>query len=175
MISVACHFRSQPLNRFVPMLMFALLALGGPVHAQPQPPSEAAPAAEPDPAGAAFLAKNAKAPGVKTLPSGLQYKVITSGTGDQPKAGDVVKVAYEGTLVSGTVFDSSFARGKPILMRLYRLVPAWMEAIPLMHVGDEWMVYAPPELGYGAQAAGPIPPNSVLIFRIKLIGMLSAD
>ena len=113
---------------------------------------------------------------MKTLPSGLQYKVVASGpAGASPKAGDIIKVHYEGTLVSGQVFDSSIARGKPVLFPLDGLVAAWMEALPMMHVGDEWMLYAPPELGYGPQGAGPIPPNSVLIFRIKLLGMLSQD
>jgi FKBP-type peptidyl-prolyl cis-trans isomerase len=125
---------------------------------------------------AVFLANNAKAPGVKTLPDGLQYKVIASGpAGPSPKPGDAIKVHYEGALTNGTVFDSSFARNKPALMPLEELVPAWMEAIPLMHVGDEWMLYVPPEMGYGADGAGPIPPGSVLVFRIKLLGMLSAD
>jgi FKBP-type peptidyl-prolyl cis-trans isomerase len=152
-------------------VLVAALGAGGPGLAQPAP----APAA-PAESGADFLAKNAKAPGVKALPSGLQYKVVQSGpAGPSPKPGDIIKVHYEGTLVSGQVFDSSFARGKPVLFPLADLVPAWMEALPMMRVGDEWMLYAPPELGYGAAGAGPIPPNSVLIFRIKLLGMLSPD
>lgn len=146
----------------------ALLASAAPALAQPA----AAPASN-----AAFLAKNAKAAGVQTLPSGLQYKVVSSGpaTGPSPKPGDIVKVHYEGKLISGEVFDSSFARNKPALMPLDGLVAAWMEALPKMHVGDEWVLYVPPELGYGPEGAGPIPPNSVLIFRVKLLGMLSAD
>ena len=127
-------------------------------------------------ANAAFLAKNAKEPGVQTLPSGLQYKVVASGpAGPSPKPGDVIKVHYEGKLTNGQVFDSSFARGKPILMPLADLVPAWMEALPKMKVGDEWMLYVPPQLGYGPEGQGPIPPNAVLIFRVKLLGFLSAD
>lgn len=126
--------------------------------------------------GAEFLAKNGRAPGVVTLPSGLQYKVVTSGpAGPSPKAGDILKVHYEGALVSGQVFDSSFARGKPALLPLDGLVPGWMEAIPKMKVGDEWMLYLPPALGYGPAGQGPIPPNAVLVFRIKLLGMLSPD
>jgi FKBP-type peptidyl-prolyl cis-trans isomerase len=149
----------------------ALLPLAA--HAQaPKAPPAAAPAQDP----AAYMAANAKQPGVQTLPSGLQYKVVTSGpAGPSPKEGDAIKVHYEGKLINGTVFDSSFARDKPLLMPLANLVPAWMEAIPKMHVGDEWMLYVPPELGYGPQGSGPIPPNSVLIFRVKLLGMLSAD
>jgi FKBP-type peptidyl-prolyl cis-trans isomerase len=126
--------------------------------------------------GADFMAANAKAAGVQTLPSGLQYKIVHSGpVGPSPKAGDIIKVHYEGSLISGQVFDSSFSRGKPAIMALANLVPAWMEALPLMHVGDEWILYAPPELGYGPEAAGPIPANSVLIFRLQLLGMLTRD
>lgn len=142
-------------------------------QAQSQPaPTAAAPAQSP----ADYMAANAKQPGVQTLPSGLQYKVVQSGpSGPSPKAGDVIKVHYEGALANGQVFDSSIARGKPLLMPLANLVPAWMEALPRMHVGDEWMLYVPPELGYGPEGSGPIPPNSVLVFRVKLLGMLSAD
>lgn len=135
-----------------------------------------APVAPAQAAPAAFLAANAKAPGVKVLPSGLQYKVVASGpAGPSPKVGDIIKVHYEGKLANGTTFDSSFDRGRPALMPLDSLVPAWMEAIPQMRVGDEWVLYCPPELGYGAEGAGPIPPNAVLVFRVKLLGMLSPD
>jgi FKBP-type peptidyl-prolyl cis-trans isomerase FklB len=141
--------------------------------------SQAQPAAAPAAAQqtpAAFLAANAKKPGVQTLPSGLQYKVVASGpAGPSPKPDDMIKVHYEGALTNGQVFDSSFARNKPLLMPLANLVPAWMEALPRMHVGDEWMLYVPPELGYGPAGQGPIPPNAVLIFRVKLLGMLAAD
>ncbi len=151
----------------------ALLATAAPALAQPAAPQ----AASGPVSNAAFLAKNGKEAGVQTLPSGLQYKVVASGPagGPSPKPGDIVKVHYEGKLISGEVFDSSFARNKPALMPLDGLVSAWMEALPKMHVGDEWVLYAPPELGYGPEGAGPIPPNSVLIFRVKLLGMLSAD
>lgn len=155
---------------FAPLLAAALLA-AAPAFAQAPAPAPAAPVPAAD-----FLAANAKAAGVKTLPSGLQYKVVTSGpAGASPKAGDVIKVHYEGALTNGAVFDSSFQRGKPEIMPLDGLVTGWMEAIPLMHVGDEWMLYLPPELGYGAEGAGPIPPGAALVFRIKLLGMLSAD
>jgi FKBP-type peptidyl-prolyl cis-trans isomerase FklB len=158
-----------------PLILVAALGLAAPALAQTAPPAAApaAPALEP---AAAFLAKNATAAGVKTLPSGLQYKVITAGpAGPSPKLGDAIKVHYEGALTNGAVFDSSFERNKPMLMPLQDLVPAWMEALPLMHVGDEWMLYVPPAMGYGSEGAGPIPPNAVLVFRIKLLGMLSAD
>jgi FKBP-type peptidyl-prolyl cis-trans isomerase len=153
------------MRRFLLLILVSIVGLGGLARAQTPP------ATAPD-----FLAANAHAAGVKTLPSGLQYKIVQSGpAGPSPKPGDIIKVHYEGALTDGTVFDSSFARGKPALMPLANLVPAWMEALPLMRVGDEWMLYVPPDLGYGAEGAGPIPPNSVLVFRVKLLGMLSAD
>lgn len=126
-------------------------------------------------AGQSFLAANAKQAGVVSLPDGLQYKVIASGPADGPKpqASDEVKVHYEGKLLSGQVFDSSFARGTPADLPLQSLIPAWIEALQLMRPGDEWILYVPPALGYGDQGQGPIPPDSVLIFRIRLIGVLS--
>ena len=118
-----------------------------------------------------FMANNAKAEGVKTLPSGVQYKIVTSGPADgtSPKKSDEVKVHYEGKLLSDEIFDSSFQRGAPATFPLGGLIPAWVEALQQMKAGDEWLLYVPPEQGYGAQGAGPIPPNSVLIFRIQLI------
>ena len=126
-------------------------------------------------AGANFLAANAKLPGVVTLPDGLEYKIITSGPADgaKPQLSDEVKVHYEGKLLSGQVFDSSFARGEPADLPLQNLIPAWVEALQIMRPGDEWMLYVPAALGYGDQAAGPIPPDSVLVFRIRLIGVLA--
>ena len=123
-----------------------------------------------------YLAKNGKAGGVVTLPSGLQYKVLQSGpaTGAKPKTGDEVKVHYEGKLLDGKVFDSSYERGAPAAMPIDALIPAWIEALQLMRPGDVWMLYVPPELGYGEEGAGggEIPGNSVLIFKIELIGVL---
>ena len=118
-----------------------------------------------------FMANNAKAEGVKTLPSGVHYKIVTSGPADgtSPKKSDEVKVHYEGKLLSDEIFDSSFQRGAPATFPLGGLIPAWVEALQQMKPGDEWLLYVPPEQGYGAQGAGPIPPNSVLIFRIQLI------
>ena len=153
------------MKRFAALLFGAALLAGGQAMAQ-------APAAA-DPAQ--FLATNAKAPGVIVLPSGLQYKVVQAGpAGPSPKEGEVIKVQYEGSFLSGKVFDATPA-GKSALMQLAQLVPAWMEAVPRMHVGDEWILYVPPALGYGEQGAGPIPPNTVLVFRLKLTGMLAAD
>lgn len=141
----------------------------------PKPPEKVAEAATPDPK--TFLAANGKQAGVVTLPDGLQYKVTTAGDpkGPSPKRGDIIKVHYEGKLLTGEVFDSSFQRGRAMIAPLGGLIPAWMEALPLMHVGDEWTLYVPPELGYGPEGQGPIPANAVMVFRIKLLGMLSAD
>lgn len=127
--------------------------------------------------GQAFLAENAKKDGVRTTASGLQYKVLASGpeNGLRPKPQDEIKIHYEGRLLSGQVFDSSFERGVPATFTLGQLVPGWVEALQLMRPGDEWELYLPPNLGYGEQGAGPIPPNSVLVFRIRLLGVLPAE
>jgi peptidylprolyl isomerase/FKBP-type peptidyl-prolyl cis-trans isomerase FklB len=125
----------------------------------------------------AFLANNAKTEGVVTLPSGLQYKVLRSGPagGASPLADDQVIVNYEGKLLDGEVFDSSYQRGHPETFRVSGLIPAWTEALQRMRPGDEWMLYAPPSLAYGEKGAGPIPPNSALVFRIELISILPRD
>ena len=125
-------------------------------------------------AAQAFMAQNAKQPGVVTLADGLQYKVVRSGpvTGAKPNPIDEVKVNYEGKLTNGSVFDSSYEHGVPASFPLQGLVPAWKEALVMMRPGDEWMLYVPPELGYGAQGQGAIPGNSVMIFRIELIDVL---
>jgi peptidylprolyl isomerase/FKBP-type peptidyl-prolyl cis-trans isomerase FklB len=122
----------------------------------------------------AFMAANAKLPGVVTLPSGLEYKIVASGPADgpHPRVSDEVKVDYEGKLTSGVIFDSSFQRGVPADFPLDGLVQGWVEALQLMRPGDEWILYVPPALGYGDEDKGPIPANSVLIFRIKLLGVL---
>ena len=121
-----------------------------------------------------FMATTAKQPGVITLPSGLEYKVIASGPADgaHPRPTDEVKVHYEGKLGDGTIFDSSFQRGEPADFVVQSLIPAWVQALQLMRPGDEWILYVPPALGYGDQDSGPIPANSVLIFRMRLIGVL---
>lgn len=122
-------------------------------------------------AAAFFMETNAKAEGVETLPSGLQYKVVTSGPSGaaSPDRNDLVRVDYEGALTNGEVFDSSFTRGTPYVTTPEQVVPGWTEALQRMKVGDEWMLYVPPALGYGEQDQGKIPPNSVLVFRIKLL------
>jgi len=129
-------------------------------------------------AAKAFMAKTAKEPGVQTTASGLEYKIVRSGpsTGLRPQEGDEIKVHYEGKLPNGRVFDSSYARGVPAAMPLDGLIPGWIEALKLMRPGDEWILYVPPELGYGAEGAGggEIPANSALIFKIELIDLLPA-
>lgn len=125
-------------------------------------------------AAAEFMAQNARAEGVRTLPSGVQYKVVREGEpgAPSPDSNDEVRVHYEGSLVDGTVFDSSYRRGVPETFALDGLIPAWEEAIPHMKVGDEWILYVPPEQGYGARGAPPdIPPHAVLVFRIELLGV----
>ncbi len=127
----------------------------------------------PAPSAVTFLSQNALAPGVKTLPSGVQYKVVKSGppTGPMPKPTDLVKVNYEGSLLTGEVFDSSYKTGKPVTFRLENLIKGWIEALQFMRPGDEWVIYVPPSLGYGAQQSGPIPPNSVLVFKLELLAV----
>jgi FKBP-type peptidyl-prolyl cis-trans isomerase FklB len=122
-------------------------------------------------AGEAFLAANAKKEGVKTTASGLQYKVINSGTGLSPKLTDVVKVHYHGTLIDGTVFDSSVRRNQPATFPVNGVIPGWTEALQLMKVGDKWKLFIPAKLAYGEQGPGPIGPNSVLIFEVELLGI----
>jgi FKBP-type peptidyl-prolyl cis-trans isomerase FklB len=122
-------------------------------------------------AGEAFLAANARKDGVKTTASGLQYKVIKSGTGATPKLTDTVKVHYHGTLIDGTVFDSSVQRGEPITFSVQGVIPGWTEALQLMKVGDKWQLFIPAKLAYGERGPGPIGPNSVLIFEVELLGI----
>jgi peptidylprolyl isomerase/FKBP-type peptidyl-prolyl cis-trans isomerase FklB len=131
------------------------------------------PAADSAGAGKDFLAKNAKVQGVVTTASGLQYRILHSGPAEglRPKLADEVKVNYEGKLLDGQVFDSSFDRGTPAVMRVSELIPGWQEALQLMRPGDEWLIYVPAKLGYGDKGAGPIPPGSVLVFRLELIGV----
>lgn len=126
--------------------------------------------------GEAFLAENAKKEGVKTLPSGLQYKVITEGTGKTPKATDIVTVNYKGTLVDGKEFDNSYKRGEPATFPVNGVIPGWVEALQLMKEGAKWQVFIPSNLAYGeAGAGGVIGPNAVLIFDVELISIKEAD
>jgi FKBP-type peptidyl-prolyl cis-trans isomerase FklB len=118
-----------------------------------------------------YLAAHAKMPGVITTPSGLQYEVLTQGNGARPKASDVVKVQYQGTLIDGSVFDSSIQRGEPAIFELDQVIPGWTEALQLMPVGSKYRLTLPPNLAYGEQGVGPIPPNSVLIFEVELLSI----
>jgi len=120
----------------------------------------------------AFLAENKKQPGVVTLPSGLQYKVIEAGNGAQATPTSTVTVDYEGKLMDGKVFDSSYSRGKPITFALNQVIKGWQEGVALMKEGETVMLYIPPQLGYGAQGVpGVIPPNSALVFKVHLIAV----
>lgn len=122
--------------------------------------------------GAAFLAANARKDGVITTASGLEYKVLKSGTGPSPKLDDKVKVHYHGTLIDGTVFDSSVQRGEPIVFPVGAVIPGWVEALQLMKVGDKWQLFIPAKLAYGEESPSPlIPANSVLIFEVELLGI----
>ncbi|MCW5911363.1 MAG: FKBP-type peptidyl-prolyl cis-trans isomerase [Cyclobacteriaceae bacterium] len=120
-------------------------------------------------AGLAFLAENKTRPGVVETSSGLQYKIISSGTGKKPTATDQVTVHYTGKLIDGFTFDSSVERGEPATFGVSEVITGWTEALQLMHEGDKWMLYLPAELAYGEQGGGQIPPNSVLIFEVELI------
>lgn len=120
--------------------------------------------------GNAFLEENKSREGVKTTASGLQYEVITEGDGPIPSADDRVRVHYHGTLIDGTVFDSSVERGEPAVFGVGQVIPGWTEALQLMPVGSKWKVYIPSDLGYGERGAGAdIGPNTTLIFEVELL------
>jgi FKBP-type peptidyl-prolyl cis-trans isomerase FklB len=122
--------------------------------------------------GEAFLAANKSKEGVKTLPDGLQYKVLKPGTGNKPKPTDTVVTQYRGTLIDGTEFDSSYRRGQPATFRVDGVIRGWTEALQLMEEGAKWMLYIPPALAYGDRGAGPqIGPNATLIFEIELVSI----
>ena len=123
--------------------------------------------------GEKFLEENKKRAGVVTLPSGLQYEVITEGKGDKPRITDKVKCHYEGTLVNGQVFDSSIKRGEPAVFGVNQVIAGWVEALQLMPVGSKWKLYIPAALAYGERGAGDIiGPDSTLIFEIELIDII---
>jgi len=123
-------------------------------------------------AGEEFLAANAKKEGVKTTASGLQYKVLKSGSGKTPKLTDTVKTHYHGTLIDGTVFDSSVVRGEPVTFPVNGVIPGWTEALQLMKEGDKWQLFIPAKLAYGERGAGDkIGPNTALIFEVELLSV----
>jgi FKBP-type peptidyl-prolyl cis-trans isomerase FklB len=123
-------------------------------------------------AGKKFLEENKNKPGVITLPDGLQYMVMKQGTGPKPTATDTVKCHYHGTLIDGTVFDSSVDRGQPAEFPVSGVIPGWVEALQMMNVGSKWKLFIPSQLAYGDRAAGPkIQPNSTLIFEVELLSI----
>lgn len=144
------------------LIAVAALMFASPASAAPVPPET--------PAGPDFLVQNAKAKGVITTPSGLEYFIVKSGpaTGPHPTAQDSATFDYEVKLLNGQVIDSSYARGEPLTGNVGSFVPGFSEALELMRPGDEWIVWVPPQLGYGAKDKGPIPANSVLRFRLAL-------
>ncbi len=123
--------------------------------------------------GMKFLDENKKQEGVISLSSGLQYKVLTQGTGSLPKELDIIECHYKGTLIDGTVFDSSYQRGKPAVFQLGGVIKGWIEALQKMKVGSKWMLYIPPELAYGDQGAGLlIKPGATLIFEVEILSIV---
>lgn len=127
-------------------------------------------------AGAAFLEANKSKPGVVTLPSGLQYKIITAGTGPKPTASDTVVCNYRGTLIDGKEFDSSYKRGQPATFPVSGVIKGWTEALQLMPVGSKWQLFIPSDLAYGERSPSPdLGPDSTLIFEVELISIQSKD
>ena len=123
--------------------------------------------------GEAFLAENKKKSGVVVLPSGLQYEVLTEGKGKKPAATDRVQCHYHGTLINGTVFDSSVQRGEPAVFGVSQVIPGWVEALQLMPVGSKWRLFIPSNLAYGEHGAGDaIEPNSALVFDVELLDIV---
>jgi FKBP-type peptidyl-prolyl cis-trans isomerase len=126
--------------------------------------------------GAEFLEANKTKEGVVTLPSGLQYKILTEGTGPKPAASDTVVCNYRGTLISGTEFDSSYKRGQPASFPVNGVIKGWTEALQLMPVGSKWQLFVPAELGYGDRGAGgEIGPGATLIFEVELLSIQGKD
>jgi FKBP-type peptidyl-prolyl cis-trans isomerase FklB len=125
-------------------------------------------------AGKKFLEENKKRPGVVTLPDGLQYEIITKGTGPIPKATDTVQANYKGTLINGEEFDNSYKRGQPLTIPVSAVIRGWTEALELMPVGSKWKLFVPSDLGYGDRGAGSaIPGGSALIFEIELLNIVN--
>jgi len=122
--------------------------------------------------GEIFMAENGARSGVITTASGLQYEVLSQGSGARPGPRDMVQVHYEGTLIDGSVFDSSYERGEPIEFPLDGVIPGWSEGVQLMNVGSTFRFVIPPDLGYGPRGTGGIPPNSTLIFQVELLSII---
>ena len=151
----------MPFARAHPLVLLAALAVTAPGLARAGTPAEAA----------AFMRQNAGQSGVVTLPSGLEYRVVQSGEagGAHPGPADSVMVSYVGKLSDGATFDDS--HGNIVTLPLNAVIKGWTEGMQLMRPGDVWMLYVPPELGYGVKGAGPIPPNAALVFRIELVAV----
>lgn len=123
-------------------------------------------------AGKKYLAANKKKPGIVELPSGLQYRIVEEGSGEKPVSSDTVKVHYRGTLIDGTEFDSSYARGEPVTFQIAKIINGWQQALILMSEGAKWQVFIPPILAYGSGGAGQnIGPNETLVFEIELVSI----
>ncbi len=161
-------------------IIMVIAALVLPPATESVPPTVAAPTAVSNAptavtgsslSGPDFMATTAADPDVHTTASGLMYKVITEGDGPKPSASDSVTVNYEGRLVNGSVFDSSYARNQPATFSVGGVIAGWTEGLQLMSVGSKYTFYIPPELGYGAQGNGPIPANSTLIFDVELLSI----
>jgi peptidylprolyl isomerase/FKBP-type peptidyl-prolyl cis-trans isomerase FklB len=170
----------RPILLFLAAAVLSLTACEKKAEGQVSPNEFAAVAAKNANEAKAFLAENAKKPGVMTLPSGVQYLVLKSGpaTGAMPKLEDSVQVNYQGALLNGKIFDTTYsdAGAQPQVFPLNGLIDAWTEALQQMRPGDEWMLYVPPELGYGEAGAGSeIPPNSLLVFKINLVRVVPAS
>ena len=152
-------------NIITPLILLCCLLLAGAAQAQGY-------TNETHEQGLAFLAENAKKEGVMTTPSGLQYKVLKPGSGKvHPRATDSVRVHYHGTLIDGTVFDSSVERGKTISFPLNRVIKGWTEGLQLMVVGEKTRLFIPSNLAYGFRSVGKIPAGSTLIFDVELFGI----
>jgi FKBP-type peptidyl-prolyl cis-trans isomerase len=153
--------QTKTLRKLSTMAAVAVLALAtNPMNAQDSAAT-----------GEKFLKENAAKEGVKTLPSGLQYKVLKEGTGKTPKATDTVVTHYRGTLINGTEFDSSYKRNEPAEFPVNRVIKGWTEALQLMKEGEKWMLFVPSNLAYGPSGTpgGPIGPNETLIFEVELL------
>jgi FKBP-type peptidyl-prolyl cis-trans isomerase FklB len=123
-------------------------------------------------AGAKFLEENKKKPGVITLPDGLQYEIITKGTGAVPSAADTIKANYVGTLLNGEEFDNSYKRGEPLVIAVSGVIRGWTEALQLMPVGSKWKLYIPSDLAYGDRGLGAIPGGAMLVFTLELLDIV---
>jgi FKBP-type peptidyl-prolyl cis-trans isomerase FkpA len=172
--AAAAQNRGKKPDKKKPLIVLAVLVAVVPAIwiTQNNKSSESAITGDHMEAGKKFLEENAKKAGVKTTPSGLQYEVLTEGTGPKPAATSTVEVHYEGRLLNGFIFDSSYKRKESISFPLNRVIPGWTEGLQLMPTGSKYRLYIPSELAYGARGAGAdIPPNSALIFDVELIAI----